>query len=199
MLTQQGYEVVYQAFAASVQMNDSSQFFLMSGFAFLLTDGSLQAFDTTSGLVQINAGIPTFDYVRDVVIDDQNVILLSMGEERTYTAYQMDGWLQPLTDHPMNGVESDGRLSIVRSSSNERPWLLDEGQNVDFDEGMEDESEPSRDCRSDLNFDGKVDGADMGLLLAEWGTSRSIADITRDGTVDGADLGMLLGAFGDCS
>ncbi|MCH2160797.1 MAG: hypothetical protein MK085_02870, partial [Phycisphaerales bacterium] len=198
MLTQQGHEVVYQSFTASIKMNSASRFFPMTGFAFLLTDGALQAFDTTSGLVPIDAGIPTFDHVRDVVIDDRNTLLLKMGDSRPYAAFHMDGQLHPLPEHPMNGMESQGGLTIVRSSSNERPWSRDDGQNVDSDEGMADEMEPLRECRADLNADGAVDGADLGLLLAEWGSGRSIADLNRDGAVDGADLGLLLGAYGAC-
>jgi len=44
----------------------------------------------------------------------------------------------------------------------------------------------------DLNGDGVVDGADLGLLLSLWGTSDSLADLNGDGTIDGADLGLLL-------
>lgn len=44
----------------------------------------------------------------------------------------------------------------------------------------------------DLNADSSVDGADLGLLLAAWGTGGGPADLTIDGTVDGADLGILL-------
>ena len=47
----------------------------------------------------------------------------------------------------------------------------------------------------DLNGDGVVDGADLGILLAAWGTVGP-GDFNRDGTVDGADLGILLAAFG---
>lgn len=43
----------------------------------------------------------------------------------------------------------------------------------------------------DLNHDGKVDGADLGQLLAAWGLPGT-ADLNADSTVDGADLGMLL-------
>jgi hypothetical protein len=43
---------------------------------------------------------------------------------------------------------------------------------------------------SDLNGDGTVDGADLGLLLGAWGTPG--ADLNDDGTTDGADLGILL-------
>ena len=47
----------------------------------------------------------------------------------------------------------------------------------------------------DLNNDGVVDGADLGLLLGEWGQTGSAADLNDDATVDGADLGVLLGAW----
>lgn len=47
--------------------------------------------------------------------------------------------------------------------------------------------------RGDLNADGAVNGADLGLLLAAWGTCPACpADLTGDGLVDGADLGLLL-------
>lgn len=45
----------------------------------------------------------------------------------------------------------------------------------------------------DLNGDGVVDGTDLGLLLAAWGTPA--ADLNGDGTTDSADLGLLLGAW----
>lgn len=45
----------------------------------------------------------------------------------------------------------------------------------------------------DLNGDGVVDGADLGLLLGAWGTAG--ADLNADGTTDGADLGILLGSW----
>lgn len=48
---------------------------------------------------------------------------------------------------------------------------------------------------ADLNRDGVVDGADLGLLLAAWDSSDEIADLNDDGVVDGADLGLLLAAW----
>ncbi|MFO0961941.1 MAG: alpha-amylase family glycosyl hydrolase [Phycisphaerales bacterium] len=47
----------------------------------------------------------------------------------------------------------------------------------------------------DLNGDGSVNGADLGLLLAAWGGSGA-ADFDGNGLVDGADLGRLLSAWG---
>jgi hypothetical protein len=52
---------------------------------------------------------------------------------------------------------------------------------------------------ADLNGDGVVDGADLGLLVGMWGDCGSAfcpADLNGDGVVDGADLGVLLGAWG---
>lgn len=42
----------------------------------------------------------------------------------------------------------------------------------------------------DLNGDGKVNGADLGLLLAAWGTPDG--DLDGNGTTGGSDLGVLL-------
>jgi YD repeat-containing protein len=53
-------------------------------------------------------------------------------------------------------------------------------------------------CIADLNSDGAVNGADLGLLLGAWGPGPSIADLNSDGSVNGADLGLLLGAWGPC-
>jgi hypothetical protein len=52
-------------------------------------------------------------------------------------------------------------------------------------------------CTGDLNDDGIVDGADLGILLGQWNTQGS-ADFDGDGVVTGADLGTLLGAWGQC-
>jgi hypothetical protein len=47
----------------------------------------------------------------------------------------------------------------------------------------------------DLNGDGVVNGADLGILLAAWG-GRGPADLNGDGTVSGADLGIQLSNWG---
>ena len=55
-------------------------------------------------------------------------------------------------------------------------------------------------CRADLDHDGTVSGADLGLLLGAWGpcagSAACAADLDRDGSVSGSDLGLLLGAWG---
>ncbi|MBL9149374.1 MAG: DNRLRE domain-containing protein [Phycisphaerae bacterium] len=46
----------------------------------------------------------------------------------------------------------------------------------------------------DLNGDDLVDGADLGILLGQWGSTGN-ANIDGVGVVDGADLALLLGAW----
>ena len=55
-------------------------------------------------------------------------------------------------------------------------------------------------CFADLNSDGYVQGADLGLMLSSWGTAPAgtAADVNRDGAVDGNDLGLLLATWGPC-
>jgi hypothetical protein len=56
-------------------------------------------------------------------------------------------------------------------------------------------------CPGDLDNDGTVDAADLGLLLALWDTDDSGntgADMNGDGIVASADLGLLLAAWGKC-
>lgn len=54
----------------------------------------------------------------------------------------------------------------------------------------------SCDCPADLDFNGRVDGADMGIMLSVWG--QPDGDINDDGTTNGADLGLMLTAWGTC-
>lgn len=51
---------------------------------------------------------------------------------------------------------------------------------------------------ADINFDNSVNGADLSVLLAEFGTVGGLpaADLNCDGAVNGADLSVLLANFG---
>jgi hypothetical protein len=57
-------------------------------------------------------------------------------------------------------------------------------------------------CIADLFGDGIVNGADLGILLANWGacgTGTCAADLNGDGQVNGADLGIVLAGWGLCA
>lgn len=51
-------------------------------------------------------------------------------------------------------------------------------------------------CPADLNHDGVVNGADLSLLLGDWGGPGG--DLDGDGTTNGSDLAVLLGGWGSC-
>ncbi|HMN96130.1 MAG TPA: hypothetical protein PKC43_07445 [Phycisphaerales bacterium] len=46
----------------------------------------------------------------------------------------------------------------------------------------------------DLDGNGVIDGADLGILLTNWGQS-GLGDVSGDGIVDGVDLGILLSSW----
>jgi formylglycine-generating enzyme required for sulfatase activity len=52
-------------------------------------------------------------------------------------------------------------------------------------------------CLGDLNGDREVTGADLGILLGQWGQAGG-GDLDGNGIVGGADLGLMLGAWGYC-
>ena len=48
---------------------------------------------------------------------------------------------------------------------------------------------------ADLDRDGRVDAADLGVLLGAWGPASDGGDLNGDGNTDSADVGLLLGAW----
>jgi formylglycine-generating enzyme required for sulfatase activity len=55
-------------------------------------------------------------------------------------------------------------------------------------------------CIGDLDHDGEVGGADIGLLLSNWGPcgNACLYDLNNDEKVNGGDLGLLLSGWGPC-
>lgn len=53
-------------------------------------------------------------------------------------------------------------------------------------------------CEGDLDFDGKVDIADLSVMLLLLGSTDSAGDIDRNGEVDNADLAEVLIRWGEC-
>jgi len=82
---------------------------------------------------------------------------------------------------------SDGFAILAwRDNRNDAGDIYAQNINSDGSLGMSDTP-----LLGDLNGDGVVDGADLGILLENWGGS-GVGDLNGDGVVDGADLGILL-------
>ena len=57
-------------------------------------------------------------------------------------------------------------------------------------------------CVADIVTDGVVNGADLALVLTNWGScpsSTCVADIDRDGVVGASDLSIVLASWGGCA
>lgn len=52
-------------------------------------------------------------------------------------------------------------------------------------------------CPADLDGNGEVDAADLGILLGSWG-GHGEADLDGNATVDAGDLAIMLGGWGGC-
>jgi hypothetical protein len=75
------------------------------------------------------------------------------------------------------------------------------GQLADLDSnGVPDICQQPTCADADLFRDFNVNGADLGILLSQWGPSSplTVSDINSDGVVNGADLGLLLSFWGAC-
>ena len=65
-------------------------------------------------------------------------------------------------------------------------------------EQLLDEAPPSCRCRADLDGNGIVDSADLGMLLAAWGSDDVLADLSGDGVVGPMDISSWSFHLGAC-
>jgi hypothetical protein len=93
-------------------------------------------------------------------------------------------------------IDANGfyRLPGVRAVSGNGRFVVGPGYLADIGEFL-----PT--CvDADLFRDFNVNGADLGILLSQWGAANplTVSDINSDGVVNGADLGLLLSFWGPC-
>ena len=110
--------------------------------------------------------------------------------------------LELVTENAGVWVEKTFRIADVvtpTSTMRVRFRARDLGNGSVVEAGVDDVKVFGYDCTAarpgDLNGDGVVDGADLGVLLGNWGNPGS-GDIDGNGTVDGADLGALVADWG---
>jgi hypothetical protein len=67
-------------------------------------------------------------------------------------------------------------------------------------DGVPDICQPPSCVDADLYRDFNVNGADLGIMLSQWGPNTPLteSDLNKDGFVNGADLGILLAFWGAC-
>jgi hypothetical protein len=109
-----------------------------------------------------------------------------------------------IAQDPALDCNGSGRIDACEIASN--PGVDCDGNaridSCDIAAGAEDKNANGRldSCelrRGDLNLDGRVDGADLALLLNLWGwVNPPVGDLDGDGVVGGADLAVMLNNWG---
>jgi hypothetical protein len=111
-------------------------------------------------------------------------------------------------DLPSNGCDDDSVISYVVewSADCNNDGIVDygqilQGQLADLNtDGVPDICQQPTCVDADIFRDFNVNGADLGILLSQWGPNTPLteSDLNRDGAVDGLDLGILLSFWGPC-
>ena len=147
---------------------------------------------TADGLARMWLPIPR-DGDWDRMIPDVDDMMLLQDRQGLVEAYRVTPkGFERLGEHVFDGRQIAGRMALPKATSNfsNAPGIAVPDDRSDV--------ETVPDCDGDLDFDGDVDSADLGVMLAEWGSEHSRADLDDSGRVDSGDLGLLLGFFGNC-
>ncbi len=110
-------------------------------------------------------------------------------------ACPQDSWIQATLEYTSSTTADCNSNGLLDTCEIAKGLGSDANRN-----GMLDECEiPILTCPGDFNLNNTVDGLDMGILLAAWGsTNQPDIDLNDDGVVSGADLTILLVAWGPC-
>ena len=170
-------------------------------YALLLKDDQAALLEFLKSL-----GRADFDHNDDDTIDllDWTVFLACSEVDVTITPDMPCG----ISDIDQNGmVDANDLASFLLAYQGENGDCDDDGESdleeifngapdVDGD-GIPDDCPPP--CVGDVNGDGAVSGADLGLMIAAWGACGGCPeDLNGDGTVNGADLGLMIAGWGAC-
>lgn len=96
-------------------------------------------------------------------------------------------------------VDGDGKAEVATLSAGNPGGGSGGGGALgpDWDGGLGSNNGGGTCTAGDIDCDGEVDGADLALLLGNWGSCPGCAaDIDGDGSVGGSDLALLLGNWG---
>ena len=91
-----------------------------------------------------------------------------------------------LEDGDLISVIVTDPTDMVRDEAARTDWMTDR---VDWTVSAPSAPDP------DLNGDGRVDGADLGIMLLYWGAVGTPGDLNGDGQVGGPDLGLMLAGW----
>ncbi|MCH2160351.1 MAG: hypothetical protein MK085_00610 [Phycisphaerales bacterium] len=114
------------------------------------------------------------------------------------------GWFDIGGPDAPQGPCNKSVLAIEYSADCNNDGIVDYGQILDgtlSDDDGDAIPDICEACPGDIAQNGVRDAADLGILLALWGTNgknNPAADINQDGMINASDLGLLLGYWGPC-
>ena len=125
---------------------------------------------------------------------DTRLVIASTCDPSTTVACNDDG-----TDDA--GVACAGFTSRIQTSLSAGTYIVGVGGYAVGTSGtgiltVIGDAEPPVECIGDFNDDGQIDGADLIILLGDWGGPGG--DLDGNGTTDGEDLLLLLSGWGPC-
>ena len=144
--------------------------------------------------------IPVYNYNWDSL---QAALDLENASGLSGRFFPVDGFNMNITDEPSVvrfGFNSNGAAdgvytssALISTSDEDIPGETSRTISISFEVTVGPVGLPT-----DFNGDGSVNGADLGLLLAAWGSCAAPCpfDLTGDGSVNGADLGLVLADWG---
>ena len=132
-------------------------------------------------------------------LDDNDQLLV--GDQGVIRAFRLtaNGIVEVgIQGSPFVGTRVGDGFTIARSSTNYE-------SRFHSGPGWRNVRPPFPVCVGDFNFDGAINGADLGIMLSKWGTvippggsADSYLDLNQDGLIAGGDLGILLSKWGVC-
>lgn len=128
-----------------------------------------------------SAGDPSPTFVTHTATGKANSIAqwAAMGAAAEYTVQ----WKAPATDEGAIGFYAAGAsINNGTASSGDLVYTTAEMRTTA--------------SLGDLNGDGVIDTADLGMLIQAFGSDEPVADLDNNAIVDTADLSILIGAFG---
>jgi hypothetical protein len=134
--------------------------------------------------------------------DDANIVVSDGGALIEFEPIG-DAWVA-LPGSEFSSLDCDAPIIIIEDDrSNGDPVLHDgpewfEMPPTELPPAFAEQPDPG--CQGDLDGDGIVGAADLGILLSLWGSDGfgQLSDFNGDQVIDGQDLGILLAAWGPC-